>query len=221
MITIPISRPYHLIPAQVYRYMDKIYIDQFFESGKLRLSSFKTYKNYEDNVKGDKGEGRNIAWATSKKEEMTMVAVVGVGFDAYSLCASTLYSDELKEKFNCNAAFRIKDSHNFGIAIANKVPGFIEGMQGHCIYVNRRTTTRELESFSLDEMRIAPDREEFDMGKMFNKIREANPVDSFFMKPLSYQYQSEYRFIWMVHKESDVYIEIECKEAVQFCEKIE
>jgi hypothetical protein len=221
MITAQIARQYHFLVPQVYRYMDNKYIEEFFNSGKLRLSSFRMYQKYDDQVKGDKGEGWNIAIATSKKENYTMYAVVGVGSNAYSLCTSTIYSDELKQKFNCNGAFLIKDSQSFGLAIANRLNGFIEGMQGHCIYQKERSTKKEIESISLDEMKIAPDKPELDMSKMFNKVNEANSIESFFMKPLTYQYQSEYRFIWLVNGEIIDFYEIECKEALQFCEKIQ
>ena len=150
-----------------------------------------------------------------------MYAVVGVGSNAYSLCTSTIYSNELKQKFNCDGAFLIKDSQSFGLAIANRLNGFLEGMQGHCIYQEKRSTKKEIERLSLDEMKIAPDKPEPDMGKMFNKINEANSIESFFMKPLSYQYQSEYRFVWLVNGETLDYYEVECNEALQFCERIQ
>jgi hypothetical protein len=221
MITAQIARQYHFLIPQVYRYMDNKYIDDFFNTGRLRLSSFKIYQNYEDPEKGDKGEGWNIAIATSKKENHTMYAVVGVGSNAYSFCTSTIYSEELKQKFNCDGAFLIKDSQSFGLAISNRLNGFLEGLQGHCIYQAERSTKKEIESLSLDDMKIAPDKPEIDMNKMFSKINEANSIDSFFMKPIRFQYQSEYRFIWIVNGDTSEYYEVECKEAIQFCEKIQ
>ena len=200
--------------------MDKKYINEFFETGRLRLSSFNTYEKYEDQVKGDKGEGMNIAFATSKKDNKTMVAVVRVGSNAYSLCASIIHKGLMK-KFDCDGVFRIKDSQSFGLAIANKVMGFVEGLQGHCIYVNERRTNKEIKNLSFDEMKISPDKKELEMGKLFQKVNEINSIDSFFMKPKKYQYQSEYRFIWLVQGNKNDYLEIECKEAIQFCEKIE
>ena len=200
--------------------MDQVYIEEFFRTGKLRLSSFSSYKKYEDQVRGDKNEGMNIAIATNKKNNMTMYAVVGVGSNAYSLCCSTINSPELMNSFNSNGVFRIVDSQSFGMAIALKIPSFLEGMQGHCIYVNARTSKKEIESLSLAEMKINSEGNELDMNKMAHKIREINPIDSFFMKPIHYQYQSEYRFIWSTQEKTNDYIEIECKEAIQYCELV-
>lgn len=221
MITAQIAKQYHFLMPPVYRYMNKKYIDEFFDTGRIRLSSFNIYKKYEDSVRGDKGEGMNIAIATSIKDNMTVYAVLGVGMDAYSLCSSTIYSQELLSKFESDGAFRIKDSQSFGLTIANKVKDLVEGMQGHCIYVDARTTKKEIESLSLDKMKISPEGQELDMGKMAQKMREINSVESFFMKPMEYQYQSEYRFIWLVQGKTEEYIEIECKEAIQFCERID
>jgi len=220
MITAQIAKPYHFLQPIVYRYMPQEYIDLFFETGKLRLSSFSSYTKYEDTVKGDKGEGFNIATATSKKENYSLYAVVGVGTNAYSICTSTILDENLKQKFDCDGVFKIKDSQSFGLAVANKILGFIEGMQGLCQYVDIRSTKKTIESLDLDEMRISPDKKELDMGKMLQKVNEANSIDSFFMKPLSYQYQSEYRFIWLVDKKNNDFLDIECPEAIQFCEKV-
>ncbi len=220
MITAQIAKQYHFLLPSVYRYMDKKYINKFFKTGKLRLSSFNTYKKYDNQVKGDKSEGMNIAVATSKKDNKTMFAVVGVGSNAYSLCASTIHSKGLMKKFDSDGVFRIKDSQSFGIAIANKMTGFVEGLQGHCVYVNERRTNKEIENLSLDEMKISPDKKELDFGKLHQKVNEINSIDSFFMKPKKYQYQSEYRFIWLVQGNKNDFLEIECKEAIQFCEKI-
>ena len=128
--------------------MKKKYINEFFETGRLRLSSFNSYEKYEDKVKGDKGEGMNIAFATSKKDNKTMVAVVRIGSNAYSLCTSIIHSKELMKKFDCDGVFRIKDSQSFGLVIANKVMGFAEGLQGHCIYVDERSTNKEIDNLS-------------------------------------------------------------------------
>lgn len=57
MITAQIARQYHFIIPQVNRYMDNKFIDHFFETGKFRLSSFRMFQKYEDQAKGDKGEG--------------------------------------------------------------------------------------------------------------------------------------------------------------------
>ena len=220
MITAQIAKPYHFLIPSVYRYMDRKYIDEFFETGKIRLSSFKIYQKYEDTVKGDKGEGKNVVIAKSEKDNMTMYAAVEVGMNAYSLCTSTINSTKLMELFECDGVFRIKDSQSFGLAIANKVNSLLEGIQGHCIYINERKTKKDVDNLSLNELKVNQEGKELDMNKMFQKINEVNSIDSFFMKPLHYQDQSEYRFIWIVSENADNYLEIECKEAVQFCEKI-
>ena len=162
MITTQISRPYHFLFPFAYRYMDKKYIDEFFDTGKLRLSCFSTYQKYEDHVKGDKSEGWNIAVGRNKKE--TMFAVVGVGSDAYSLCTSLVYSKSLMKKFKCDSAFRIKDSFSFGLIVANKINGLMEGMQGNCVYVETRSTINEMDEISFEQMKNSSNQ--LDMGQL-------------------------------------------------------
>lgn len=45
--------------------------------------------------------------------------------------------------------------------------------------------------------------------------------ESYFLKTIRYQEQSEYRIIWKTDREVPNNIIIECPEAVKFCEKIE
>lgn len=196
--------------------MDKKYIDEFFDTGKLRLSSFNTYQKYEDGVKGDKSEGWNIAVGTGKKQ--TIFATVGVGSDAYALCTSLVYSKSLMKKFKCDSAFRIRDSSSFGLAIANKIDGLIEGMQGNCVYVKTRSTINEMDEISFEEMKNSSNQ--LDLGKLAKTIKKINPIDSYLMKPMRYQYQVEYRFIWLTRELANEYLEIECKEALEFCERV-
>ena len=48
-------------------------------------------------------------------------------------------------------------------------------------------------------------------------------TDLMFLKEKKYQNQAEYRFIWQINSQFyklQDFIEVECKEAVQFCERI-
>ncbi len=49
-------------------------------------------------------------------------------------------------------------------------------------------------------------------------------IDLLFLKEDKYQAQAEYRFLWSLDDrfyKLEPYIDIECKSAIQFCEKIE
>jgi hypothetical protein len=53
------------LPA-VFRYEDKRWIDEFFATGKLRLSTFARFATYADEVRGDTMEGRGMSFGFTK-----------------------------------------------------------------------------------------------------------------------------------------------------------
>jgi hypothetical protein len=69
-------------------------------------------------------------------------------------------------------------------------------------------------------MRISPQGEELDMGKMFAAISNIAGDDLFFLKLKSYEHQCEYRLIWSAANAQD-YIDITCPEAREFCTRFE
>ena len=60
------------------------------------------------------------------------------------------------------------------------------------------------------------------MNQRINQL-VGNGADLMFLKEKKYQYQAEYRFIWSINNQFHPireFIDIECKEAIQFCERI-
>lgn len=48
-----------------------------------------------------------------------------------------------------------------------------------------------------------------------------NGMDLMFLKEIEYQMQNEFRFVWKIDNryfEMEEYIDIKCKEAIQYCE---
>lgn len=49
-----------------------------------------------------------------------------------------------------------------------------------------------------------------------------NGIDLMFLKEQKYQYQAEFRFVWSIatqYFEMHEYLDLTCKEAVQYCER--
>jgi len=44
--------------------------------------------------------------------------------------------------------------------------------------------------------------------------------NKFFIKPLKFSHESEYRMIWFCSGKSNEFIDIICKDAIQFCEPL-
>src|SRR5690349_11959029 len=92
----------------LYRYENANYIDDFFETGSLFISSFHNYRRYQDNQLGDKGEGSATTFGISDKN-LTIVADVTLGMNDYSFCTSTVLDKSLLTTFSRDSVFRIKD----------------------------------------------------------------------------------------------------------------
>jgi len=63
MINVPVVTPWNVRTPQVYRYLDQRYVDAFFETGSIRLSSFAQFATYPDEEKGDTKEGDHVFYA--------------------------------------------------------------------------------------------------------------------------------------------------------------
>jgi hypothetical protein len=60
VITVPIVRHWYVKTPELFRYLNQIHIDEFFETGRLRLSSFQQFAKHPDEQRGDPEEGRNV-----------------------------------------------------------------------------------------------------------------------------------------------------------------
>ncbi|MBN8224305.1 MAG: hypothetical protein J0L89_05755 [Xanthomonadales bacterium] len=210
-----IRRPY------VYRYLEKEFVDLFFKEGILRLSSFSKFSKHGDEERLDAQEGRGIIENFDHTGQgQSMFAAIGQGHDAYVLCGALKHSQDLSQAFSADSGFRINDTTSFGCAIANAILGFRGGLEGSCVYAEKRVVVRSSGQIDLDSMRISPDRKELDMGKMFAAISNVAGDDLFFLKLKAYEHQCEYRLIWVVSSPNE-HIDVVCPEAREFCTRFE
>jgi hypothetical protein len=52
MITLPTVKPSNIVLPIVYRYLEKKYIDLFFDKGIIRLGSISTFREHPDEIRG-------------------------------------------------------------------------------------------------------------------------------------------------------------------------
>jgi hypothetical protein len=120
-----------------------------------------------------------------------------------------------------NGYFCVKDSTAFGIAIAKQIPGFLHGIEGPCIYADPRIISQRSSQFTLDDLKMQPEDESFDLDKIHAVMAQTGGPDIFFLKHSDYADQQEYRFIWFLsHDTQEDALFLECPEAIQFCEKV-
>ncbi len=148
------------------------------------------------------------------------------GNDCYILCGSVLESDALQKIFNCDSCFRIIHPLEFSLSISNAIVGFKQSFQGLCNYRDYRIITKTIENLSVND--FTNEQRNLIIGgqKMNQRINQliGSGAELMFLKEKKYQDQVEYRFIWAINNQfypMKEYIYIECKEAIQFCERIE
>lgn len=136
-ISLQTGRPIDIYLPNIYRYMNNEYVDIFFSEGKLRLSSFKKFHEYPDEIRGDKNEGKGGITGIGNSGFQFHV-MSDVGKEAYILCGSLLESQEMKRNFECDGCFRVVRPIEFSVAISNALTGFAKSFQGFCNYRSTR-----------------------------------------------------------------------------------
>jgi len=186
------------------RYLDTEFVDLFFNEGKLRLSSFKSFRNNPDEQRGDINEGRmklKIRTPQGSNNEVAQNCQ-----EAYVLCAGTVENPTMETSFSTQDSFRITNSLDFADCISRHIPGCNGGMEGLCHYRDHLTFS------NIDTITTPEESCKFMSGHLMN---------SFLLKHNKYAHQGEYRFIWFTSGKLEMdYIDIVCPEALEFCERL-
>jgi hypothetical protein len=212
-LIIPIPQPWHIRTPAVVRYLEAQYVDEFFTDGKLRLTSFATFRTYEDEQAGDPHDGRTYQEVMGPNHHGVVVATNGAA--NYVLCSSTVESDAMADLWRRDAGIRILDTFGFAQAVAQRIPGFLFGMEGPCTYVHDLTViVRD------DRTLVLPAEKDIEAwaARMDADVAERGK-ESFFRKRLLYSPQSEYRFVWIGTGAERPYLKVECPEARQYCQR--
>lgn len=226
MISLQTGKPLDIYLPNIYRYMDKEYIDLFFEKGILRLNSFKKFREYPDEIRGDKNEGKGSVTGFSDKSGFQYQVMSNVGSDAYMLCGSIIDSDSIRAIFETDTCFRIVKPLEFSVAVSNAILGFKQSFQGFCNYREERMLKKMIPGMDVNDF-IGPEGTFILGGQQGNERTNeilGKGIDLMFLKEKTYQNQCEYRFVWTINTQFYTmydFIDIECKEALQFCEKVE
>lgn len=221
-VPVQFVREWRIRRPVVYRYLDKKFVDAFFETGALRISSFASFAAHIDEERQDSSEGQGIVMhRNSEGEGQTMMAVVGQGRNAYVLCGAMNYRPDLAQAFCTNSGFRINDSISFSEAVSKYLPGFQMGLEGPCLYLAKKTVQRDMGRIDLDAMKVSPESKEIDMGKLAQTTFATAGDDLFFIKSDRYAHQNEYRLLWLTPNDVSGYVDIVCPEARQFCTRFE
>lgn len=202
------------ITPYLYRYENQCFIDDFFHNGNILLSSFADYRKYKDNELGDVSEGETFNHGYTQNNK-SIISLTKFGLTSYCMCTSTLLEETLKEKFNRDSVFRIKDPINFILQINKSLTRVTEVYYGNCIYLHDKIFNIKIPDFELGENGAKSVNDD-----PLNLVAQLKRPDRFFLKDIKYQAQSEYRIVWITDREVNSPIIINCPEAIPFCEKI-
>ena len=86
---------------QVYRYIDEKYVDSFLSSGELMIGSYDKFRKDDHEERGDSNEGHGRLHAYFNNNLLAYLEAQ-VGHNAYVLCTSTIFSEEVQNIFNEN-----------------------------------------------------------------------------------------------------------------------
>jgi hypothetical protein len=203
----------------VYRYLPKEYVDEFFSSGKLRLSAFSEFAKHMDEQRHDTEEGWTIVDIPIPSKQVALRSRAGIGHNAYILSTSVKGDIELMKVFDTDSYFRINNVVAFSGAIASKILGWTGTMVGYCKYASQKEIQREMGMLAEKAVERSPEGEMY-LDRITTVVREALFPDALFMKLGRYSHQQEFRLIWQVSHEVREALCVECREAVQFCERV-
>jgi hypothetical protein len=196
--------------------MPQQFIDEFFSTGKLRLSSFATFKGHDDEQRGDLLEGLNLVSGAS--DSLTMLASVSHGRNSLVLSTSVRGDASLMRQSNCDGYFRVVDTHLFGQAIARRIPGYTDGLEGFCTYKDAHVIRRKFAAEAPLDLTTNPSPDE--LQRAAETIVSLAGSEGFFSKRRQFEHQLEYRLIWNLNRDIDQCEYVNCPEAIRFCERI-
>ena len=181
------------------------YIDDFFKNGNLQLGTFNYYKQFEDSEIGDKSEGSYLIIGQHKK--ITAFAEIGLEYDNnYLFCCFDGEPDsDTIQKFGYDDFFEILDIDGFSNAIKKTLKAR-EGFQSKCIY-------------KTDKVIVGKTPDDFNFAKISPKLKNLVNEKKYFLKPIMYKHQSEFRFLWEVDNGVGGTKVINCPEAIKYCKR--
>jgi hypothetical protein len=206
--------PIQAHPTPVYRYMDAEFVEQFFSSGTLRLSSFEAFSRHPDELLRDAHEGKNIL--TALGENSTMYVVSEHGKACLIISASYLGPWSASKLSHRRTCFEITNPWGFAAAIAAAINGCSAAVLGACSYVPTLSMTLHAPGYNF--VRAHGEGGLEGLQKDAAAMLQYSPM---FRKLSRYQDEQEFRFVWGMDRQVSEPLTIVCPAARQFCRKLE
>lgn len=194
--------------------MKRQYVERFFATGELLVSSFDRFRRHADEEQKDKQEGWNLLVGRGSKR--TMFFVAGHDKDAYILSGTSAKDVSLMERFGADAAIQIYDTTSFASVITRHLAGVKYGFEGFCSYIDG-TVECNVGDSDLDQVKQLANGTNLDLSQLGGIIQNMASLAVYFRKAAKFRKQLEYRWVWIsdhpVAEPAVIYI----PDARQFC----
>ncbi len=210
------------IPS-AFRYLNAHYVNDFFATGSLLLTTLGRCKAHEEASRRDGTEGKcNFHFDSSNH---TLSGVHRFGSKSYMFCLSLLESQSLAEKFGTDSYFRIDDVIQFASVIGRWIPGCTGGSVGICTYHDEKSVRRSVPAPllpSASSLLSAAEHELEVAAKQFEdsfaqSIEARLDRSQLFAKPAAFSQEAELRIVWDVPYEVEGPLIVHCTEAIKLC----
>jgi len=134
ILNVQFARPWNVVTPAVYRYENQKWIDEFFETGRMRLSTFAKFAKYPDENRGDRNEGRGVCYGETRDGKSIFIAQAQ-GFNAAVLCCSHRLDHKLRESFGPDSAFQIMNTVGLVSKLLASFLGFDTDWKDHASIV--------------------------------------------------------------------------------------
>lgn len=203
----------------VYRFMEEEFIDRFFSDGEFLLTTYSRCRKLEDVNRQDAKEGE---YTYIGKNDTRSIEIHGGPTNVLMCCTSLSQNNTSPNGKTYGACLKINDVEGFHQALTDQLiqQGFqvIGSIKGPCTY-SEKVFQAEIDKKIIDAFMGPPVPLDFSIISMTMSNIGRDHV--FFAKPLNFQHECEYRFVWLINRQEGLDKQIiHVPQARQFCEKI-
>jgi hypothetical protein len=226
-ININFFRPWQVSVPPLIRYMETKHIEEFYETGKLMLTTFERCKTIEDKSRQDKSEGICNFEVNHNNGQINGIQVVGK--QSYMLCTSLIESGRLMDKFKTDNYLIIFQPLEFANCISKWIPGFKRGQVGLCTYKESKTIKRNVQFDPNQTVKLmlqaSQEGNDEEAKRLFYQSRREisesinNNIlnEPYLVKSSIYSDEAEVRIVWTAEDDVKEPLFLNCKEATNFC----
>lgn len=217
LIPSPVNVSYNI--PMIYRFMEERYIDSFFQTGTLKLTTFEKCKNLEDANRNDGNEG--ISVLNGYDGEYRLECKIGVGSNAILLCTSLCNSYTDSKGILFGQSIEIFNVEGLVVAIAEELKAMGYGLKsilfGPCFY-SEKEFHKETD---LSKFMEKQDKGILDWDEMMRINQCISGTNIYFQKPIDKRTETEFRMIWLVDDlkgNEDIYVTIQNPQS--YCRRV-